>query len=368
MKIEKLTLGGKYKYKELCELLEIKPTSRANNSRMAQFKELDTCCKFHKEGEGKGQVIVIDEIYESKGEKVDLRKIIKEDDKRKLGNNSEQAKYVRYLMCNLLSKYELEKDEVIGFSKGLLLRKINLINENYVTAKVKRDEYAKELNVEPIAIDECIDYVDNKSISSIKKAIQVLVGQKVLGYKYSYTWVGYNGKHNHTNVFEHNAIMEAEFEVMEQMKIRNKGKIFEYGRWNEFKSKVKTNLLENYSNLFNTMDFYYASFHFHYNIEQLKKHMKYMEEKQDVNLELAILGVQKAWDKSLDVTINNRHIKAIEEVNLGSTLNETRAYRKRKKYIREQTKVKNSITKQECEPVKISEQLKINLDNLEVPF
>ena len=226
MKIENLKVGQVLKnYKELCEVLGIKPTSKANNSRIAQFKEFERYCKYHKEG----HKIIIDEIYSEELEKVD---------NRKLGNNNEQAKYIRYLLLNQLSCHLIEKDEVIGFSKGLLLRNLNLLNDNYITAKVKREQYATALDVSKIAIDECIEYIDNRSINVVKRAISVLVSQKVLGYKYSYTWVD-NKRMHHANVFEHNAIMEAEFEVMEQMKIRNKGKVFEFGRWKEFKSRVK---------------------------------------------------------------------------------------------------------------------------------
>ncbi|WP_195238759.1 hypothetical protein [Romboutsia sp. 1001285H_161024_C4] len=364
MKIENLILEHPYKYKELCEVLGIKPTSKANNSRIAQFKELERYCDFYKEG----HKIFITCIKDTVGVKMDKRKLVKETDKRKLGNNNTQAKYIRYLLCNLLSNYNLEQDEVIGFSKGLLLRKLNLINENYINAKCLNEKYAISLGVSSMAVDECIDYIDNRSINAVKKAIQVLITQKAIGYKYSYTWVDKKGIHHHATVFEHNAIMEAEFEVMEKMNIRNKGVIFEFGRWEEFKRKVKTYLLEEYKNLFPRFDFYYSSFHFHYNMEQLQKHMRYMEERQGISYQEAKNGVSSLISTSLDKTIHNNHKKAIEIDTLDNIIDEKINYRKSKTYIPEQTLIKNSIVHQDYKKIPVNEQLKFNIDNVEIPF
>ena len=56
MNIQKLEVGMKVKYKELCELLGIEP--KEGNSRKAQFKEIDKLIGYHKEG----QLFIIDEI------------------------------------------------------------------------------------------------------------------------------------------------------------------------------------------------------------------------------------------------------------------------------------------------------------------
>ena len=50
MKIENLTVRQAYKYKELCELIGIVPTKKANNQRNAQFKELATKVDYEKKG------------------------------------------------------------------------------------------------------------------------------------------------------------------------------------------------------------------------------------------------------------------------------------------------------------------------------
>lgn len=353
MKIENLTTGQVLKnYKELCEILGIEP--KTGKSKQLQFKDLERYCKYHKEG----NKIVIDGILSKELEKVD---------NRKLGNNNDQAKCLRYLLCNLLSSYNIEKNEVIGFSKGLLLRKLNLINENYSTAKVQRQEYAEAMEVSKIALDECIEYIDNRSINAVKKSMQVLVNQKVIGYKYSYTWVDHTGVHHHCCTLEHNAIMEAEFEVMETMKIRCKSKIFEFGRWNEFKREVKLYLMDKYGDLFQKIDYYYSSFHFNYNMEQLQKHMRYMEDKQEISFDKAINGIQELWSKSLDTTITNKYSKSTKGA-WGAGFNELENYRRSTEYKPEQKKLKNSIVKQDYPKVEINEQITMNIDQIEIPF
>ena len=60
MQVNRLKTGDIYRnYGHLCEILEIKPTKKANNQRKAQFKELERYVKWHREG----HKIIIDEVY-----------------------------------------------------------------------------------------------------------------------------------------------------------------------------------------------------------------------------------------------------------------------------------------------------------------
>ena len=61
-----------YKYSELCEVMNWKKLK--GNSKKSQYKILDTLCKYHLEGYGKSQKIIIDEIYKQKKYKIDNRK------------------------------------------------------------------------------------------------------------------------------------------------------------------------------------------------------------------------------------------------------------------------------------------------------
>lgn len=353
MNLEKLIVGKPYKYKELCGDLGI--DQKGGNAKIAQFKELERYCKYHKEG----HKIFIDQIYSKELQKVD---------KRTNGNNNEQAKCIRYILLNLLSGYRMEKDEVIGFSKGLLLRKLNLINDNYITAKVKRESYAQALDVDKMAIDECIDYIDDRSFKAVKRSINTLVKIKLLGYKYSYTWVDHKGVHHHTtSVLEHNSIMEIEREVLKQMRVSHKGKVFEYGRWKEFKRRVKLRLLEEYPLMFPKLDYYYSSFHFHYNISQIQDYMRDMES-LGMSYKMAMEGIENLWSNSLDNTIEKYHHKAKQKIPFGNSFNKLDNYRKSENFIPQMTKTKESIIKREYPKIEISEQITMDLDQIEVPF
>ena len=61
-----------YKYSELCEIMGWEKVK--GNSKKSQYKILDTICKYHLEGCGKSQKIVIDEVYDDIKEKIDNRK------------------------------------------------------------------------------------------------------------------------------------------------------------------------------------------------------------------------------------------------------------------------------------------------------
>lgn len=338
-------------YKALCELLEIEPKS--GNTKIAQLKELERYCKYHKEG----NKFIVDEIYPKELEKLD---------KRKLGNNNEQARSIRYLMCNLLSRHKIQQDEVIGFSKYQLLKQIYMVNENYTIAKGFREKYATAIGVSKIAIDECFDYLEHASINSITRAINVLRQQSVLGYKYSFTWIDDEGKHHHCNTIEENIIHNAEQKIMEEMNIRNKQLIWNFGRWKEFKTKVMRVIKENSILDLNSMTYYYSSFHFNYNNDGILKHMEYMETKQGMVLYEAVEKVQSLWSNSLDKTIENRYEKYIS-INIGKLgFGEHVSYKTSDKYITEQKKIKNSIIDITFEKIDLN-QIDEKIDE-DIPF
>ena len=161
--------------------------------------------------------------------------------------------------------------------------------------------------------------------------------------------------------------MEIEREVLKQMRVSHKGKVFEYGRWEEFKRKVKIRLLEEYPLMFPKLDYYYSSYHFNYNKEQIQEYMREMEQ-QGMNYEKAVSGIEKLWSKSLDNTIENYHNKAKEKTPFGNSFDEVENYRKSKKFIPEMSRTKESIVKRDYPKVELSEQITMNLDELEVPF
>ena len=159
-----------------------------------------------------------------------------------------------------------------------------------------------------------------------------------------------------------------EEEAMEEMNIRNKNKIWEFGRWDEFKKKVAFKLKENYKELFPQLDYYFYSFHFNYNNQSIQNQMRYMEQRQGMSYEVAMEGIQELWSKSLDTTIDNRHKKAKEKTPWGDSIKPIENYRKHDNYKVEQTKVKNSIVHKDHPIIEVSEQIQMDLNQIEIPF
>lgn len=97
MKTDRLTVGMKIKYKELCELLGIEP--KEGNSRKKQFKEIDKLIGYHKEG----QIFVIDEIKKPYGNEENSsnytnknNKILLSEDRRILEENRTEIENIPF--------------------------------------------------------------------------------------------------------------------------------------------------------------------------------------------------------------------------------------------------------------------------------
>ena len=114
-------------YRDLCEELGWNPKN-GGNYKKARLEELDTLCKYHKDG----NKFVIDEVYEVAREKVDGRannggnstKSTKEDDKRaNNGNNGHSTS--KYEMVDTLIYSQLSDGYRI-FTKKQLIKNAGL--------------------------------------------------------------------------------------------------------------------------------------------------------------------------------------------------------------------------------------------------
>lgn len=347
MNIKKLKKGDVFKnYKVLCEALELKVAT--GKQKQIQMQELQRFVKLHKEG----NKIIIDEIHKDPTPKLD---------KRSLGNNNKQSRCISYLLMKTLESYNLKSDEIIGFSKGVLLKNIKLINSNnYRNAKLNRKKYANKLQVDKLAVDECIEYVDSRAYKKIKKAIDSLENQCVIGYTYGYTWVDSKGVYHFVNDSELcNIIREAEYHSIEELTegIASKKYIYKIGKWLKFKYLTTKYLKTKYKESFKDLDFYYSSFNFTYNIDDLKKHIEKFEKLYNINVEIAEIELQSLWSSSLDKTISYYHNKQKNEVAFGEggdlPAEQLERYRASDRYIPEVSKVKNTVIDSSREEIKL---------------
>lgn len=339
-------------YREMCNILEIRQTT--GKARILQFKELERFCEYRKEG----NKIIIDVVYRKEKPKVD---------KRTYGNNNAKAKATRYLLMDFLCRFNLKEGQVISFSKARLLKQINVINDNYIILKNDKKKYAKNLGVSLMAINECLEYFDDRSMKLVNRSLKSLVDNKVIGHKYSYTYIDKEGKHIPCTLDEHKAIMQVEYDILEELDCKDKYFALKSDKFCEFKQMVTERLREEHPIYFSDLKKYYLSYHFFYNTETVSKHKKFNEEKYDINKNICLNSLEELWVESVTKTITARADKA---KSLKRTSNITE-YRRSENYIKEQLYIVKSLTDMDfialSQDVNV-EQMAITLEDVEIPF
>ena len=196
-------------WRELCE--ELGWDTKGGNYKKAKLKELDTLCKYHKEG----NKIVIDEIYEVAKEKVDGRannknnghstKSTKEDDGRR--NKNAIYKELDDIILNYL--YCHTSDDIVNVTKNQLVRKcefdINIQDNN---------EYSKE------TINDVLDVYKSILTHAIDSSLKRLEKKGFINYKYTFM-IHYEGKWRLATDEEEMKIKAVEEQVKAEMKIKN---------------------------------------------------------------------------------------------------------------------------------------------------
>lgn len=351
MNTKKLKKNQVFKnYNDLCEFLGIKNTG--GKYKILRLKELERFCAYHRDG----YKYIIDEVYKKENVKVD---------RRKYGNNNEKAKCTRYLILDTLSKFNLGKDDIISFSKGQLLKQVYVINDNYLTLKNDKRKYAESIGVSLMAINECLDYFDDRTMKLITRSLKVLVDRKVLGYKYSYTWIDSDGKYHPCSSFEHNMIMNAEYEVLNEFGVNTKYFVSRADKFAVFKEKVINRIKEKNPEFFTGLSKYYISFNFHYNIKDLLEYKEYMEVEMGMTKQQSLIDLQELWKESVIKAIRTKAEKASQM----KRPSEIHLYRKSDSYELEQLKIVDSLINYTAKPVNLEvEQMKLTLDDLEIPF
>ena len=148
MKFENLYEGQVFKnYKEMCEVLEIKPTT--GGAKQAQFKELDTYCEYSKQG----HKIIVDTVFETPRQKVDGR--------------SSDYREMRNLILRLLALSNQERNRAI-FPTSTLLQGLGAINSNYATGRRQQKALGRHLDIET----EYVNDFYNTTHTNLKNALE----------------------------------------------------------------------------------------------------------------------------------------------------------------------------------------------------
>lgn len=165
-KIIELKEGQIFKnYKELCNAMNWKVYS-GGNGKIAQLKELDTICKWHKEG----QKIVIDEVHKKAKEKED-------------GRSKRSADYMpnieNVILGELVSKQNKDKDRVL-IGKSALLKECSLINDNFTVGKNRIKKTSIYTQTDLRIVDEYFDLSYRSLIKDVDKALKNLVRKSLI--------------------------------------------------------------------------------------------------------------------------------------------------------------------------------------------
>ncbi len=213
-------------YKDLCIQmgLEIK---KSTNSKKAQFKELSRYCKYSKSG----QKIIIEEVFETVHDKVDMRyKSIYRD-------------VVQLLIADLLA----QRKGRITISKSKLMTAIGMVNLNYNECK---QNIPKLVTYTEINKNVIFDFY-NTSASSfswiIESSLDDLMDRRVIMYKKVIKVAElidkgeelYNFSNRIADNYETETIMRIEKETLEELGYIQISQVRMSKNWNKFKVITK---------------------------------------------------------------------------------------------------------------------------------
>lgn len=346
MKVENLTVGQEYKYKELCEVIGIEPTKKANNQRNAQFKELATRVDFELVGKGKGAKYLIKEIYIMAKEK---------QDKRKLGNNNELSTHIQYSLVCLLNKMP-EPTEVrgVGLNRFQLYLALGMSNEHFGNAFINKKNHAENIYASEQAMIECFDYTYQRLYARLDSAFESYMKKSsgftiTKGYRFALDSENYQV----ADKIEEGIIADVEDLVLQEFGVRNKRDLIftkkdENNRYPEFKARVIAKLKEEFPIHFEDLIAYSDAFIFAFTKRAITRVKNRMEKEYGLN-EKTIKGeLNKLLLSSLDKTIEGRHQKTVEKYSSGwgeKFIPKIEEYRMKDTYVDEQKRVRDSIVK-----------------------
>lgn len=373
MKVENLIVGQVYKYKEICELIGIEP--KTGNTKIKQLKELATLVDYEKQG----TKFLIKEIFEEAKEKVDMRKVVKEDDKRRLGNNNAISTHIQYnLVCLLERTGEPTEVRGVGFNRYQLYRDLGMANEKFGNAFMDKKSFAENHYASEQAVIECFDYTYQRLYARLDSAFESYMKKSsgftiTKGYKITTS----DGEVRVADKIEEGMIADIEDLVLQQFGLKNKRDLIfvkkgEESKYAQFKSTVISKLKEEFSIYFEDLVAYSDAFVFAYTLRAVKRVKARMEKDYGLNEETAREELNKLLLSSLDETIENRHKNTKDKYKdyFGEIFftkdNMIDKYRLSEEYIDEQKRLKNTLVKIKTEQVTVEDYMKNK--NEEIPF
>lgn len=231
-------------YPTLCEILEIKKAS--GNTKISQFKELATHCNY----EQQGQKIIVKEIYDTQKEKIDMR--------------GAKGKFSDDLQEILLGVLAQDKKGELLFSKNVLFKHLNMINDNYRIARYNVPQLSELIEVDEDIVYSFFDDANSKMVDMLEVALKrlrsrrLIIWEKVMvvaklkaiknelgEVKLEFDNDNYNNARVKTQIEyrqatfeEKQIILEIERSIMNELGCKDAQQVFLNGKWREYKKKV----------------------------------------------------------------------------------------------------------------------------------
>jgi hypothetical protein len=313
MKIENLKENMVVKnYKELCLLLEVEPTT--SNSKKAQFKELEQYIKYEKQG----QKFIIVEIYDEVKEKVDMRSVINENDKRHDGNNNIYGEDIKQLLLLMMASSTVENEIILPIS--ILLNKLSMTNYNYSLGRRNQDKLSEVLKIDEKYVNEFYDTTHSNLKRTLENNLNLLdrksllrwqtvrmICKKIAEVQYNEfdeieidvdtNQVQYNIKEEYSVATKEQdlIILEAENEVLEEMKLEDINDVFRHSATEIFYKKVNR-IISKKANI----KYYFNGYKLIFNRNKIIKELeKYGEDLNDVRKQLNNKIKEKLFDNAI---------------------------------------------------------------------
>lgn len=221
-------------YKEICKAMNW--TISSGNSKKSQLKQLESICKYHKEGNR----FTIDEIYKERKEIGDSR-----------GRNAEYGEHIDKLIiheCSLKKNFEDNKN-VLSLSPISLFLKLDMINNNYNTFRKHINEVSRHYKIPYETIFDFYENTYSRNKRLIESSLNRLKNKSLIMWQNELKVTLENGVTRIANDEEKTLILNCELRAMKIIGLNSKKDIFLHKKWNNFRKLVKEYLGEEKSSI-----------------------------------------------------------------------------------------------------------------------
>jgi hypothetical protein len=294
MNLNELHVGMEIKnYKEFCQLVGEK--EKSGKSKKIQISEWQRYMNL----ERVGQKIIVKEIFDFPVEKIDSRR------------GREVIPYLehsRKLILDLLAGEESGGN--IVFSKHVLLKMLNMTNENYRVGKNHIHKIAKMMELNENNVYSFFNETSKKLTDHLEKTLQSLRNQALIFWNTEY-WISYVvenepvkfkcktdqfGNKRRTPVtisedrecmiiekrkatdIEVEYILKTEREVLLNFGYNNKRDIVYYGKYNEYIEEVCNKLLEHYN-----IEYHFLKYNITFHHKHIEREVHRLQEGERVD-------------------------------------------------------------------------------------